>query len=756
MTSAEKSYSGKALPRRAAAKKASRLAAEQLESSPPPGDEFEEGASGATKLPRQRTPKAKPIRRKKSSVTAQSKDCTPKLDSRRTSPHGTAFTLNVSESGSDLENLGTLNTPLGRPLNISKRRRSTTPEVDIAASTGGLLGDLSPMSSPEQSFQSVLRNANQSPSRSLTSSSRRGTRMKRDTSHISISSDDDDLVVCDHAYNVGALVWVRLDRVGNICKDETNTMWWPAKVFHSLPLRVELFGSPPSSQEGDPVIADIGRPADNIILSFTTPSNSIRFHSGNYSTISNTAVTLFSPRKRQKVSDETVHAKWEAAFRAILEVDRVVNNDGFPRMVSYYLAQGSYDTSDEEQSLLDSPIAVDSDEDWTPPPPNPMYEIPGELILAKESATKTQFWPAKILDYVPPTDRLQKPKYRVLFFDGTIKNLRATLFYTEVDDGFKDCVLGEDKDNYELDEVEVDDPPQSQEYTDGAPLDIRSSSPVPELPPPEDFAFTPIPEQFRYVKPILTAILQEKYSPVKRRHKLFMGSAATRKKVCDTGHEKGELRAAEVEQLSTCIRRWIRRRRQRQELGLIPPDESQGLIDEDLPEEVLNTRYSPAESSSLVASGNNTDTDMISEIDLPPASVLSVSPDRDDALSAENAAQDGNPDQAIAVVQEDFVPGPQKSFTSLSEIEQLTYCTNILLPEAILQLLLWRAEIRNVLDLQSPEEEERLHCLAETKAQERYWVHDIVLYKRGLSRTMIGSSKPSSSQPKSKLRSGRF
>lgn len=212
-------------------------------------------------------------------------------------------------------------------------------------------------------------------------------------------------------------------------------------MFHSSPLRVQLFGVPPSSQGTDTVITDIARPAENIILSFMTPNNSIRFHSRNYSTISDNALTFLSPRKRQKVSDDTLHAKWEAAFREILEVDRVVNNDGFPRMVSYYLAQGSYDSSDEEQSSLDIPDTVNDDKEWTPPPPNPLYEIPGEPILAKESTSKTQFWPAKILDYVPPTNRFQKPKYRVLFFDGTVKNLTATMFYTEDDDGFKDCVV---------------------------------------------------------------------------------------------------------------------------------------------------------------------------------------------------------------------------------------------------------------------------------------------------------------------------
>ena len=210
-------------------------------------------------------------------------------------------------------------------------------------------------------------------------------------------------------------------------------------MVQPAPLRVKFFGAPPSSEEADPHIAEIAAPADNIILSFTTPNNSTRFHSGNYSTMVNKVTDLFSPRKRQKVSDDTLHAKWQAAFCEILEVDQAAN-DGFPRMVSFFLAQDSYVSSDEEQSLLDNPVAVDDDENWTPPPPGP-YEIPGELVLAKESSTRTQFWPAKIIDYIPPSNRAQKPKYRVLFFDGLVRNITATMFYAEHQDGFRDCVV---------------------------------------------------------------------------------------------------------------------------------------------------------------------------------------------------------------------------------------------------------------------------------------------------------------------------
>ncbi len=60
----------------------------------------------------------------------------------------------------------------------------------------------------------------------------------------------------------------------------------------------------------------------------------------------------------------------------------------------------------------------------------------------------------------------------------------------------------------------------------------------------------------------------------------------------------------------------------------------------------------------------------------------------------------------------------------------LQYCTSVLLPEAILQLLLWRNNLRRSPQLLSREEEEELHRQAEERASASYWVHDIVYMKR--------------------------
>lgn len=59
---------------------------------------------------------------------------------------------------------------------------------------------------------------------------------------------------------------------------------------------------------------------------------------------------------------------------------------------------------------------------------------------------------------------------------------------------------------------------------------------------------------------------------------------------------------------------------------------------------------------------------------------------------------------------------------------------NILLPETIQQLLLWRSGERTSLTLLSSEEEERLHEHGEAKAQETDWVYDLLRLREAQAR----------------------
>jgi hypothetical protein len=61
---------------------------------------------------------------------------------------------------------------------------------------------------------------------------------------------------------------------------------------------------------------------------------------------------------------------------------------------------------------------------------------------------------------------------------------------------------------------------------------------------------------------------------------------------------------------------------------------------------------------------------------------------------------------------------------------------NVLLPEAILQILLWRSGERKSLDLLDVDEEERLHALGAMKMQETDWVHDVMRLRETKVRVM--------------------
>ena len=69
------------------------------------------------------------------------------------------------------------------------------------------------------------------------------------------------------------------------------------------------------------------------------------------------------------------------------------------------------------------------------------------------------------------------------------------------------------------------------------------------------------------------------------------------------------------------------------------------------------------------------------------------------------------------------------------------YCNNVLLQEAVLQLLLWRTGQRTALGLLEPEEEARLHTRAMEEGEKTNWVHDIIRMRQAMEKTMLPGSK---------------
>ena len=101
-------------------------------------------------------------------------------------------------------------------------------------------------------------------------------------------------------------------------------------------------------------------------------------------------------------------------------------------------AQSVSDAEDEFD--MDVSDAVKREEDrWSPPPADDSLEIPGELIFAREKPSSAYYWPARILEYVPPKKRTQEGKYRLEFLDNLVLVVARKSFFTSEEDGFNTC-----------------------------------------------------------------------------------------------------------------------------------------------------------------------------------------------------------------------------------------------------------------------------------------------------------------------------
>lgn len=221
-------------------------------------------------------------------------------------------------------------------------------------------------------------------------------------------------------------------------------------------MTVRLFGNAPSAVK----TVEIQQPSEFNVQSLNDPSLRPRFDHPTFVTPSDfDSDGLYeSPRKKQKRDREDLERLWREAVTdmALKKAEEDVNDvDELPEVASFAFAYGptskgrgkaqrkSESISDEEDMDSDSdsdlePIYV---ERWSPPPADDTLTIPGELILARESRAKTTYWPAKILQYIPPKKRSEDPKYLVEFLDEFKGSIPRSLFHTTDDDQFATCIV---------------------------------------------------------------------------------------------------------------------------------------------------------------------------------------------------------------------------------------------------------------------------------------------------------------------------
>ena len=163
-----------------------------------------------------------------------------------------------------------------------------------------------------------------------------------------------------------------------------------------------------------------------------------------------------SPRKKLKRDLGDIEKLWQTAvWEMIQDGEEQAGSDHLPEIGEAFNYQ--FDTSPTTSSAVVPNVGkisnkgkgkrkrtCDSDDEvfWEPPPADASLDIPGELVLGREKASKTSaYWPAKIKDYVPPTKRTEQGKYTVIWLDASEQNIPRDWFYTTDEDGFALCTV---------------------------------------------------------------------------------------------------------------------------------------------------------------------------------------------------------------------------------------------------------------------------------------------------------------------------
>ncbi|KAH9981398.1 hypothetical protein BGW80DRAFT_1454284 [Lactifluus volemus] len=470
------------------------------------------------------------------------------------------------------------------------------------------------------------------------------------------------------------LVWIRVTRSGRLASNERGdpeSYWWPACVtegqLNAGPLTISLYGEISSAA---PRSIQLEAPSLSCIRSFKWPGQDIiRFSSATFRCSGSSPRQGASSKRSRTALDEA----WRFAVDLALEADAVLN-DGLPSNLSSYRVgtvrmherkaeepMGRVDTSTNSSKI---PVR------WSPPPCDPLLEIPGELVFSLERRGKTEYWAARIEEYIPPRTPSISPKYRVRFKDDTFCIVSRDMFYTLDEPEFHTCKLG----RYVSDEEETD----TDSDGESVPWETVAVDHVMPPPSPGGFCGLSIREQFAYVKPVIKAILNETYYPARDRHQAFMQGGSSRLRLRKAGTGKGDLTAREK---GSCP-----------SLGDL---ESESGLSTDL--QVEQPPDSPASRNS------------ISECKTSSLAYFSPASLSTDIEPCETMRQLGSP-----------------SYEALSEGDKLQYCLLVLFHEATLQLLLWRSGERRTPDLLSPDDEERLHLIALAKSEERTWVEEVL------------------------------
>ncbi|KAF5315687.1 hypothetical protein D9611_005029 [Ephemerocybe angulata] len=573
--------------------------------------------------------------------------------------------------------------------------------------------------------------------------------------------------------DLGKDVWVRLDgrnsktaRLHTDRSETGNSVWWPAFVTSKagkLPLKVKLYGSHPRG-------ITIEEPCPSNVLSKLDSNGAVRFTTfetaSNYPERARANPGPSSPRKRQKMDDEH-QASWSIAINNMYEPAGELSDDEPPpllEILSVARTVGLRRTEStpnlkfsEPKNANKSPRKGKRKRPEKEEEPSDYELLEGEVLEDEEEAVdvdtivvardlnprSTEYWPARVLEYYPPKRRREEGKYKLEYLDSTQLIVPRSYFYHDAEDGFVSVKMGK------MQHAVVDDT-VDKENDDDIPIVDRSPSPPCEDPPPDQDTFVRLSlrEQFAYVKPVLQAILQNNYGPTKDKFQVFMsGTRAQQASLAQIASERGMMDPQQVSELLVYLKWWcLRGERQPQtveeeedadaDAASAAGDAPESVATEPLPSVAPS---SPALTEVALPSSPPLEPPMssfspLTELSVEQGGLSLVSGSADDDGDNMDTREDGVVDVLVPI--EDEAPAPRQTgapeYEAITPLQRLDFCLNILLQEAIRQILLWRKGSRTKAELLSPEEEERLHKEGGKLLNERDWVQDVLRLRKRL------------------------
>ncbi|TDL24901.1 hypothetical protein BD410DRAFT_785631 [Rickenella mellea] len=604
-------------------------------------------------------------------------------------------------------------------------------------------------------------------------------------------------------FKMGSHVWVRIDELGQLVSRDVHigpSYWWPAMITSDTSeasLKATLY-KPPLSEHST---LTIEHPSEFNLLSQSESGSRLLFRLNTFRVDGGN----LSPKKAAK-SD--LEVRWMEGTKLMRSQFDESEDDEFPTTLSdlFNLAPSSAvkrlngsDISPRKRGRsrikdTDSPSSSALRESWSPEPVDHLLDIPGELVFARDPNVKKsrEHWPAIVKEYRAPTKPTEHGKYLVYFGPDEQSWITRDFFFTPEQEEFATCMMGEYldfarlRDDDDILDVELDDK-----------FDRRSPSPIPTIPVPVPFRTLPLRLQLAYTKPVLISILKEQYEPALDIHNEFIRGGTRRAALGKRSGACGELTTAEFGELANALCWWALRnemfgeKMDEEEPGddnpPSPAERNGKTSDEKVDGHFFGDPRTPPQHSSQVSetagSSDRLQTPRVDSfakedspsrrspsppMEEPPPSLVTTS-----RLSSSPSRRSGSPDVLMRFEEqcagvrdvplqngETIHPsngnfdeqsrqrgGP--GYEALSRKEKIEYAMNILLPEAIIQILLWRSGERESIELLPLDEEKRLHDIGNERAHAVDHRREVYRLRQRLEKGEPGASHPSANKNQS-------